>query len=70
LLGAQDKPPKLLNTAEVAEVFTLRGYFLRVRNAHAVTGVQSHLTTGYTVVVTPLMLIATGINTVAVAGMF
>lgn len=68
LFGAHESPLKTLNTQPVPLVETHVGYRLRVRIAHAVTCAQHILVSGYTVVVTPPIDIATGILIVAVDG--
>ena len=68
LFGQQDMPPKDLNTPPVAFVETTVEYLVLVLIPQAVICEQSHLTNGYTVVVTPPIEKATGIFIVAVEG--
>jgi hypothetical protein len=68
LFGLHDNPPIDLNTPPIAFVDTIVEYLVLVLIAQAVTCEQSHLTNGYTVVVSPPILNATGILIVAVAG--
>jgi hypothetical protein len=66
--GQHLRPPKDLNTPPIAFVETIVEYLVRVLIAQAVTCEQSHLVNGYTVVVSPPILKATGIAIVAVVG--
>jgi hypothetical protein len=66
--GQHESPPRDLNTPPTAFVDTMVEYLVLFLIAHAVTCEQSHLTNGYTVVVSPPILKATGMAIVAVVG--
>jgi hypothetical protein len=67
-VGQGHNPPIDLNTPPTALVDTIVEYLVLVLIPHAVICEQSHLTNGYTVVVSPPILKATGVAIVAVVG--
>jgi hypothetical protein len=67
-VGKQLIPPKDLNTPPIALVETTVAYLVLVLIPHTVICEQSHFTNGYTVVVSPPILKATGEPIVAVVG--